>query len=82
MNRDAFWKAGSDGTLSLGMEGPGIVSVIIAPAFVLVRVYPTSAAHKRELRSLGSGGGKSQLSCNSSFQIYGPKISPIRKLSG
>lgn len=73
MNRDAFREDRSDGTECLGMEGPGIVLVTTALAFVLVRAYPTSATQRRELRSPGSGGGKSQLLCNSSFQIDGSK---------
>lgn len=73
MNRDVFWRAPSNSIRSPGTEGPGIVPVIAVPALALLRTYATLGT-QRELRSLGSGGGKSQLWCHSSLQVSGPKL--------
>lgn len=69
-----------NGIESLGIKGPWRIPVITDPGFVLLRAYPTPATQRRELRSLGSGG-KSQLWCNYPFQVSGPQVNTILKLS-
>lgn len=76
-----FGKDRSHGIASPGTEGPGLVPVITGPGFVLLRTYPTPATRRREPRSLGCSGAKSQFLYTYSFQISGPQLIPILKPS-